>query len=721
MELTGSINRIQKAIRTSRISREFGIDALVERLDYLSADDLAKVRAAYEFGEIKHRGQFRQTGEPYIFHPLAVARILADMRLDTTTVVAAILHDVIEDTDAARDEVERRFGSDVAYVVDGVSKLDKAQFHSQAEAQAENVRRLMLAMTRDLRVILVKLADRLHNMRTLSGASTAKRARVSQETLNIYAPVARRLGMNTIRDELEELGFENLYPNRYDVLKRASRSVAGDRRSLLREIEETLSQALAVEGIHTTVKGRRKNLYSIYRKMREKHRQFLEVFDLYGVRVITETVDECYRALGIVHHQYQPITELFNDFIANPKLNGYQSLHTTVMARGGLKFEVQIRTQDMDKIAESGVAAHWNYKLGADNTGPGSAGAGTGEWLEALAEMNSDERDSQAFVDSLRMDLFPDEVYVFTPKGKIISMPKGATCVDFAYAVHTELGNHCVAARIDNHLAPLNSQLVSGQTVDIITAKHARPNAAWLHFLKTGKARTGVRKFLKNQRADKAEHLGQRLLSKALADLGLSLRKLAQADIDRGLAEMEEPSLQQLYTDIGLGTRLAPLVARHFLAADTPLAKGRRAKPLEVEGTEGLVVEYGKCCHPVPGDAIHGHVSMGRGLVVHRLGCPYSSRKMPSADRVELTWSPHVTGDYDVELKVIARNQRGVLASLTSKFDDGDCNIEAVTFPERGAVLSTMRFLIQVHDRQHLANMIRRLRRLNAVEKVVRS
>lgn len=721
--MPGSINRIQTAIRTSRISRELGIDTLTERLaSYLPAEDIAQVRAAYDFGEAKHRGQFRQTGEPYIFHPLAVARILADMRLDATTVVAAILHDVIEDTDAARDEVEQRFGSDVAYVVDGVSKLDKAQFHSQDEAQAENVRRLMLAMTRDLRVILVKLADRLHNMRTLFGASVKKRARVSRETLDIYAPVARRLGMNAIREELEELGFANLYPNRYDVLKRASQSVAGDRRSLLREIEETLSQALAAEGIQTKVKGRRKNLYSIYRKMREKRRQFLEVFDLYGVRVITETVDECYRALGIVHHQYQPITEQFNDFIANPKLNGYQSLHTTVMARGGLKFEVQIRTLDMDKIAESGVAAHWNYKLGADDSelAAVNANTNTGEWLTALTEMNTDERDSQAFVDSLRMDLFPDEVYVFTPKGKIIAMPRGATCVDFAYAVHTELGNHCVAARIDGHLAPLNSRLVSGQTVDIITAKHARPNAAWLHFLKTGKARTGVRKFLKNQRADKAERLGQRLLDKALADLGLSLRKLHRNDINRGLAEMEEPNLRHLYTDIGLGKRLAPLVARHFLTGDTPLSKGRRAKPLEVEGTEGLVVEYGKCCRPVPGDAIHGHVSMGRGLVVHRLGCPYSSRKTPSADRVELTWAENVTGDFDVELKVVARNQRGVLAGLTAKFEDGDCNIETVTFPERGAVLSTMRFLIQVRNRKHLANMIRRLRRMNAVEKVTR-
>lgn len=720
MELTGSLNRIQTALRTSRISRELGMDALAEELArYLGDDDIARVRDAHAFGEAKHRGQYRQTGEPYIYHPLAVARILADMRLDATTLVAAILHDVIEDTDAARGEVERRFGSDVAYVVDGVSKLDRAQFHSQAEAQAENVRRLILAMTHDLRVILVKLADRLHNMRTLSGAGRQKRARVARETLEVYAPIARRLGINRMREELEELGFANLYPRRYDVIKRASRSVAGDRRSLLREIEETLSRALAAEGIHAAVKGRRKNLYSIYLKMQEKHRRFLDVFDLYGVRVITESEDDCYRTLGIVHHRYQPITEEFNDFIANPKLNGYQSLHTTVMARGGLKFEVQIRTRDMDRIAESGVAAHWDYKLRAQGAQLGNANAQ--KWMAALTEMNSDERDSQAFVDNLSMDLYPDEVYVFTPKGNIMAMPKGATCVDFAYAVHTDLGNRCVAARVDSHLVPLNSQLQSGQTVDVITAKHARPNAAWLNFLRTAKARTGVRRYLKNQRADKAERLGQRLLDKALADMDLSLRKLPRADIDRGLAEMHEPDLASLYADIGLGKRLAPLVARHFLDSDAELAKGSRAEPLQVQGTEGLVVEYGKCCRPVPGDAIHGQVSMGRGLVVHRFGCAYSSRQSASADRVELTWAPEVSGDFEVELKVIARNRRGVLASLSAKFDDGGCNIETVTFPERsGGALSTMRFLIQVRDRRHLANMIRRLRRLGAVERVVR-
>ena len=719
MELTSGINRLQTRIRTSRISREFGIDTLAEHLEsYLPEPAIARVRAAYEFGEHQHRGQFRKTGEPYIYHPLAVARILAEMRLDATTLIAAILHDVIEDTDAAREEVAKRFGKEVAYLVDGVSKLDKAQFHSREQATGESFRKLMLAMTHDIRVILVKLADRLHNMRTLEGMTAKKRAAIARETLEIYAPIARRLGINSMRQELEELGFANLYPRRYEVLRRASQSVTGDRRSLLREIEETLSRALAAEGIGAMVKGRRKNLYSIYRKMREKHRRFLDVFDLYGVRVIVDAVDECYRGLGIVHHRYRPITEQFNDFIANPKLNGYQSLHTTVMARGGIKFEVQIRTREMDQIAESGIAAHWQYKLGEKAGKLGNLDAD--EWLGHLAEMHEGERDSLRFVDNLRMDLFPDEVYVFTPKGQIIRLAKGATCVDFAYAVHTELGDRCVAARVDGHLAPLNSQLESGQTVEIITAKHARPNAAWLHFLKTAKARTGVRNFLKNQREDKAQRLGERLLDKSLSDLGMSLRRLSRSDIERGLAEMEEPSLPDLYTAIGLGRRLAPLVARHFLESDAPVAKGRRAKPLAVEGTEGLVVEFAKCCHPVPGDAIHGQASLGRGLVVHRFGCAYSTRKGASADRVELTWADNVTGDYDVELRVTASNKRGLLATLTAKFADADCNIENITFPESSGALITIRFLIDVRDRHHLANVIRRLRRISAVERVER-
>lgn len=717
------INRISTALRTQKVSRAYGIETLTKLLrGYLAEVQIEAVREAYAYGERLHRGQTRKTGEPYIFHPLAVARILAEMGMDHTTLIAAILHDVIEDTDTAREEIAEKFGEEVAHLVEGVSKLDKAQFQSKDEAQAENFRKLMLAMTRDIRVILVKLADRLHNMRTLEGKAPPARRRVARETLEIYAPMARRLGLNLLRQELEDLGFQALYPKRYDVIRRASRAVSGDRKNLIRTIEETLSQGLAAEGIDATVDGRRKNLYSIYRKMRQKHRRFLDVFDLYGFRVIVDTVDECYRGLGIIHHLYRPISEQFNDFIANPKINGYQSLHTTVIAKGGVKFEVQIRTRDMHQIAQSGIAAHWQYKL-EENSNRFSH-VETHEWLDRFMEMHSGEGDSLTLLNNMRLDLFPEEVYVFTPKGSIIRLPKGATCVDFAYAVHTELGNHCVAARVDGQLAPLNSQLESGQLIEIISARHSRPNAAWLNFLRTAKARAGVRNYLKSQRADTAERLGERLFHKALRDMGSSWTGLRPPAIAEALATLGEPDMQSLHISIGLGQRLAPLVARNFLgeeAAPQP-KKGRRGRgePLAVQGTEGLVVEFAKCCHPVPGDAIHGIVSVGRGLVVHRFGCKYSAKKARPTDRVELSWADEVGGEFPVELRVHARNDRGVLARLTSKLSEADCNIESVNFPDHLAAVAAIRFLITVKDRQHLARVVQRVRRMAAVERVAR-
>lgn len=713
------INRISTALHTSRVSRTYSIDALTQALaSYLPDEQIGQIRAAYEYGEHHHRGQYRKSGEPYIYHPLAVARILADMRMDHTTVIAAILHDVIEDTDAAYAEVAAQFGTPVADLVEGVSKLDKAQFHSRAEAQGENLRKLIMAMTQDIRVILVKLADRLHNMRTIGSRDSKGRQRTARETLEIYAPIARRLGLNAIREELEDLGFSHLYPNRYNVLTRASRKVSGDQKNLVSEIRQTLTDALAEEGIRAEVFGRRKNLYSVYRKMRRKHLRFLDVYDLYGFRIIVEEVDECYRALGIIHHQYQPISELFNDFIANRKVNGYQSLHTTLMARGGIKFEVQIRTREMHQVAETGIAAHWKYKLGEV---PGLAAQGAArEWLANLAEMGDTEHDALHFFDNMRVDLSPDAVYVFTPTGEIIRLPRGATCVDFAYAVHTDLGNHCVSARIDGHLAPLNSQLESGQVVEVIVAKRARPNVAWLHFLRTAKARNGVRNYLKNQRDDEATHLGKRMLDRALKDQGTTLRKVKKTDIGSILAELGVVNLQALYTDIGSAKRLAPLVARQLLP-DTPDARLNKGKPLVVEGTEGLVLEFAKCCHPLPGDAIHGHVSTGRGLVVHRFGCQTSARQSQGRNRVELTWSTRAQGEFPVELRVLIRNERGVLAKLTAKLADAGCNIESANIPERGGAMTSVKLLVTVRDRRHLANVIRRLRRINAVERVIRS
>lgn len=717
MELPG-IGRLSTAIRTTRATRAYGIDAL-ERLlqEYLSEAHIAEVRQAAEFAERAHKGQYRKSGEPYVFHPLAVARILAEMRLDHTTLMAAILHDVVEDTPTAVDELAVRFGPDVAALVDGVSKLSKAQFQTREEVQAESVRKLLMAMVQDIRVILVKLADRLHNMRTLDSVPPAKRKRVATETLEIYAPIAHRLGIHTLRVELEDLGFLHRYPNRYQVLTRAIQQVSGDQRTLVREVESRIEQGLAEEGIKASVVGRRKNLYSIYLKMRRKNLRFLEVMDLFGFRVLVDQVDECYRALGIVHHVYRPISDQFNDFIANPKANGYQSLHTTLVGPRGVKIEVQIRTSGMHQISESGVAAHWQYKLGSDNQNRRPE-VRARDWMSNLVEIDQAETSAEEFVANVKIDLFPDEVYVFTPKGEIRRLPKGSVPVDFAYAIHTDLGNHCVAARIDQHLAPLSTPLENGQTVEIITARHAIPNPAWLNFIRTVKARTSIRHFLKDQRVDQAERLGQRLLNKSLRELGVSVRRLNRDRTERALAQMSEPSMQQLYISIGLGKRLAPLAARHFLV-EGESGEHRRSISIAVEGTEGLVVEYAKCCMPIPGDVIHGHVSSGRGLVIHRHGCRFLDTSK-GQELIDLRWSKRVKGDFPVEIRVQAETKRGVLANMSAQIAECDSNIEKVVLPEKGDEVAVTRFRISVRDRHHLAQVMRRLRNQGIVQKVTR-
>ncbi len=713
------LNRLSTAIRTQRVSRAYGIDALTKVLKaYLNDNQIEEVQRAAEFAEQAHQGQFRKSGEPYVFHPLAVARILAEMRMDPTTLISAILHDVVEDTPTALDEVAARFGPDVATLVDGVSKLSKAQFQSREEVQAASFRKLLLAMTEDIRVILVKLADRLHNMRTLDSVPAAKRKRVARETLEIYAPIAHRLGIHTLRVELEDLGFRYLYPNRYRVLKRAVEQVSGERRDLVREIEERVQKALKDEGIHARVAGRQKNLYSIYRKMRSKHRRFLQVLDLFGFRVVVNKVDDSYRALGIVHHVYRPISDQFNDFIANPKSNGYQSLHTTLVGPKGVKIEVQIRTVDMHRIAESGVAAHWQYKQGADAAGR-SPHKRANEWLGNVLEMESTEVDAQDFLETVKIDLFPDEVYVFTPKGDIRRLPKKSTPVDFAYAIHTDLGNSCVAARVDHHLAPLSTPLANGQTVEIIIARHAVPNPAWLNFVRTAKARSAIRHHLKNQRVDQAERLGQRLLNKSLRELGVPVRRLSRDRMDKALADMGEASMEQLYISIGLGQRLAPLAARHFLEESDDAHSRHRQVSIAVEGTEGLVVEYGRCCYPIPGDPIVGHVSKGRGVVIHRLGCSQITRG-GGQEWIDMRWSRRVRGDFPVELRVQAETRRGVLALLATQIADCGSNIEHVVLPEKEDEVAVTRFRISVTDRKHLAEVMRRIRRQDVVQKVNR-
>jgi GTP pyrophosphokinase len=639
------------------------------------------------------------------------------MRQDHVTLIAAILHDIIEDTPTAADEVAAQFGQEVATLVDGVSKLGKAHFQSRAEQQAENFRKLLMAMAQDIRVIMVKLADRLHNMRTLDCVAPDKRRRIARETLEIYGPIAYRLGIYTWRQELEDLGLKALYPKRYDVLKNAVRQVSNNRKNLVHQVEERLTRALKEEGIHAEVVGRKKNIYSIYNKMRRKTRRFFDVLDLYGFRIIVDGVDNCYRAMGVAHHVFRPISEQFNDFIANPKVNGYQSLHTTLVGPSGVKIELQIRTREMHQIAESGIAAHWLYKLGDSSAKAPEVRAR--EWLGNLLEMQQGAGSPTEFIENVKVDLFPDEVYLFTPKGDIFRLVKGATAVDFAYAVHTELGNHCIAARIDGRLSPLSTVLRNGQMVEVITARDAQPNPAWLNFVKSAKARASLRQYLKNLQRDEAESLGKRLLDKSFKELGLGRRQLTRERLAQALATMKVPSLEELHVSIGLGQRLAPLVARNFLPGSAA-ATTAEPQPLALEGTEGLVVEYARCCHPIPGDEIRGQVSVGRGLVIHRAECRESARKQAEQERINLCWSEQVEGEFPVELRVQARNRRGTLARLATQIAEADCNIENVVIPDRGGEIANVRFQISVRDRRHLAQVVKRLRQLDNVERVTR-
>jgi GTP diphosphokinase / guanosine-3',5'-bis(diphosphate) 3'-diphosphatase len=715
------IQRIGQVLRTQRVAREYGIEPLAKLLaEYLPQDQIAEVRRAYEFGAQEHKGQSRTSGEPYIFHPLAVARILAEMRMDATTLMAAILHDVIEDTGVSKDEVAARFGKDVAELVDGVSKIGKIEGMTRQERQAESFRKLLLAMTQDLRVILIKLADRLHNLRTLNAMTPEKRRRISRETLDIYAPIAQRLGIHTIRVELEDLAFAHLYPTRYATLAQGVAKQMGDAKKLVKDVESRLSKHLRDEGIGATVVGRDKNIYSVYQKMRRKKLRLLKVMDLLGFRVIVSKVDDCYRALGVVHHVYKPVPGYFDDYIANAKGNGYQSLHTTCVAPGGHKIEVQIRTREMHHVAEAGIAAHWQYKLG-DSKAQVAPQLRAREWLKNLFDVFGSDA-SMEFMEGVKVDLFPDEVYVFTPKGDIRQLPKGATPIDFAYSVHSELGDRCVAARIDGSLEPLNTPLRSGQSIEVITARHARPNAAWLHFVKTAKARSHIRNFLKHQREDEAVRLGRRLLEIALRDLKIPVSVLRDEQAEQLLKSFGLQDIEELYATIGTGERLAPLVARRFLPPDSREAAQRSAEhhTLAIEGTEGLVLDYGRCCRPIPGDEIRGNVSIGRGIVVHRVDCHHA--KARPEDWVPLVWSDKVQGDFLCELVLRAENKRGLLAQVTAEIANAEASIENVQMPDRaGGDAVEMRFVLAVKHRTHLARVMRRLRLIDGVERVART
>lgn len=695
---------------------------------YLDSTQVARVCEACVFAAEAHAGQARRSGEPYVFHPIAVATILAEVRFDHETLMAAVLHDVIEDTTYSKEQLATRFSQEVADLVDGVSKLTQIKFRSKQEAQAENFRKMFLAMAKDIRVIMVKLADRLHNMRTMGALAPEKRRRIARETLEIYAPIAARLGMNHLRIELENLGFANLYPLRFRVMWEAVKKRRGHRKEIISQLETRVSNRLLEEGIKARVVAREKHLWSLYKKLRDK-RSLEEVYDVYALRVIVDSVDTCYRVLGLMHGLYKPVINRFKDYIAIPKANGYQSLHTTLFGPHGLPIEVQIRTYDMHVMAEAGVAAHWLYKQPGSQSN--SAHQRAREWLQKLLDMQRRAGSSLEFLESVKMDLFPDEVYIFTPRGEIIELPKGATAVDFAYAIHSDVGNTCVGAKIDRRLVPLRTPLVSGQTVEVIIAPTARPNPAWLNFVVTAKARASIRHYLGQLKRDEAIIIGKRLLDQALLARGSALTEVGAERRETLVREFHLASFADLLADIGLGKRLAALMAKRLLPEEenregsttthTSSANKGGQQPFLIKGTEGAVVTLARCCRPLPGDAIMGFLSSGRGIVVHRDNCRNIADYKKNPEKwVEVEWEKGIDGDFPVDLRLDLTHKRGVFAKIAATISEADCNIEHIQTSERDGITTTMHMTIHVRGRVHLARVLKRLRALPEVLKIAR-
>jgi RelA/SpoT family (p)ppGpp synthetase len=690
-----------------------------DRFSYLKPKDVARLEDAYRFSEAAHAGQTRQSGEPYISHPLAVAEILAGWHLDGQTLIAALLHDVTEDTAVTKDEISDTFGKPVADLVDGVSKLDRIEFQSAEQVQAENFRKMLLAMARDVRVILIKLADRLHNMRTLGAVSPAKRRRIARETMEIYAPIANRLGLNGLYHELQELAFSHIYPVRYRVLAKATKAARGNRREMITRTLDAVKKKLADGGIEATVYGREKHVYSTYRKMIEKHLSFSEVHDIFGVRVIVKDVPTCYLAMGALHGLYKPIPGKFKDYIAIPKANGYQSIHTDLIGPYGVPVEVQVRTEQMHRLAESGVASHWLYKDETDKLS--ELQKQTHRWLQSLLEIQNQSGDPQEFLEHVKVDLFPDEVYVFTPKGRILSLPRGATTVDFAYMVHTDIGNRTVAAKVNGELVPLRTELRNGDRVEIITASHAKPNPGWLQYVRTGKARSNIRHFLKTMQYEESASLGERLIDQALRALKASLADVDDASWERVVRDGGARSKEELLADIGLGKRLPAVVARRLLKRAESSDEAKTA--VTIRGTEGMAVQLATCCRPIPGDAIVGSIKKGQGLVVHQSDCRsiVRSRKNEPDQWIDVEWDPRTARLFQAAIDVTVENQRGVLARVASQIAEAGSNIDAISTEEDRALFTTMHFVVEVANRQHLARVMRALRRLPDVKKLTRS
>jgi RelA/SpoT family (p)ppGpp synthetase len=691
-------------------------------VDYLDEEKISQIEQAYHYAEKAHFSQQRQSGEPYITHPLAVARILAGLHMDHQTLMAALLHDVIEDTGVEKKELSEIFDETVGELVDGVSKLNQIKFESRAEAQAENFQKMAFAMSRDIRVIIVKLADRLHNMRTLGCLKPEKKRRIAKETLEIYAPIANRLGMYDIRLELEELGFHAVYPMRARRIAAAVKASKGRHREIVDEIRKALGKALTQRGLTAEIEGREKHLYSIYKKMRDNRKSFSEIMDVYGFRIIVDTDDQCYRVLGAVHSHYKPIPGRFKDYIAIPKGNSYQSLHTTLIGIHGAPIEIQIRTHEMEAKANRGIASHWFYK--ATETDLASQNGGAHRWVKSVMELQKFAGNPLEFIENVKIDLFPDEVYIFTPKGRIMELPKGATAIDFAYAVHTDIGNTCIACRINRRLAPLSQPLQNGQTVEIITKADSKPYIAWLNFVVTGKAKTNIRHTLKNQQRGQSRILGRRLLEQSLSYLDADLDSISEEKMSVVLAEFGFQTLDELLEDLGLGNRMSYVVAYRLLLGDTDSSQQEspvEQQPLAILGTEGMVLNYAKCCHPIPGDAIIGRLRKGRGVTVHIETCKNIADEIAaSKENLMVRWDPEVTGDFSVSLMMETLNERGVLATLAAAIAKSDADIEKIEFAEKGSTVGTIHLDVAVKDRIHLARLMKRLRALKEIGRVVR-
>ena len=699
------------------------LSVLTEKLsNYLEQKEVKKIERAYRYADQCHSGQLRQSGDPYITHPLAVANILADMRLDHESLMAALLHDVIEDTGVTKGQISRRFGRTVADLVDGVSKLSEIEFETKAQLQAESFQKMTLAMSKDIRVVLVKLADRLHNMRTLGVLPPEKRRRIARETLDIYAPIAQRLGINDVRIEFEDLGFATMYPLRHRRLREALKAASKNRKEIISEIHQAIEVRLEKESFPAIVKGREKHLWSIYKKMRNKHKSFRDIMDVFAFRLIVDSVDDCYRTLGIMHNIFKPVPGEFKDYIAIPKSNGYQSLHSVLVGMHGVLIEVQIRTQEMETMANYGLAAHWEYKSNDSNIDASQRRAT--RWVQGLLEMQQQAGDSLEFLEHVKTDLFPDEIYVFTPKGRIIELPSGATPIDFAYSVHTDLGNSCIACRVDSELTPLSEQLQSGQKIEIISTQGAQPNPNWLNFVVTAKARSAIRHFLKNQQHDESVNLGKRLLDKALANYGTAYNKLRKSQIKRLLKETSAPTFEYVLQQIGLGNQVPFAVANILVPpSKRTIAEDKRkpSLPVVVDTSESLILHYARCCHPIPGDPILGHVSPGKGLVIHLESCHNLKEIRNHPEKcMPLSWSQVVEGEFPVEIKVEITPERGFIAALASRITDQDATIENISTTEKDAFTSIVDVVMTVRNRVHLADIIRRIRSLAPVRRVYR-